>query len=145
MKPTPGAIIKGQFDILVNIGRIIKQNGPNPIKILSTLFRTDDLKWGNLVGVDKYGNRYYENNFYIWGQNRWVIYADHVGMNYDGSQVSPEWHGWLHYRTDLLPFNDPSRPNYKWMIDHKENMSGTKEAYMPYSTTKPKIEAWKPS
>lgn len=65
-------------------------------------------------------------------------------MDYDASQVPPEWFGWLHYKTDLLPHEDPSRPKYKWMIDHRENVSGTKEAYMPYSTTRPKIEAWKP-
>jgi NADH dehydrogenase (ubiquinone) 1 alpha subcomplex subunit 12 len=31
------------------------------------------------------------------------------------------------------------------MIDHIENKSGTQEAYMPYSTTKPKIQAWDPN
>ena len=39
---------------------------------------------------------------------------------------------------------DGSRPKYKWMVDHSENMSGTPGAYMPYSTTRPKIEAWDP-
>jgi len=31
------------------------------------------------------------------------------------------------------------------MIDHTENKSGTIEAYMPYSTTKSKIQAWDPN
>jgi hypothetical protein len=39
---------------------------------------------------------------------------------------------------------DPHRPKHPWMIDHTENLSGTEDAYMPYSTTKPKIEAWVP-
>jgi len=82
--------------------------------------------------------------FFI-GRNRWVIYADKVGLNYDASQVPPEWFGWLHYKTDLPPHKDPSRPKYKWMLDHQANMSGTEEAYMPYSTTKPKITPWQPS
>lgn len=83
--------------------------------------------------------------FYLLGRNRWVIYADHVNSWYDGSQVPAEWFGWLHYKTDLLPHQDPSRPKYKWMSDHRQNLSGTREAYVPYSTTKPKIEPWKPS
>lgn len=67
-----------------------------------------------------------------------------LGMDYDASQVPAEWYGWLHYKTDLLPSEDPSRPKYKWMMDHTENASGTPDQYMPYSTTKPKIEAWVP-
>lgn len=41
-------------------------------------------------------------------------------------------------------FQDPNRPKYKWFEDHTENMSGTNEQYVPYSTTRPKIEAWVP-
>lgn len=41
-------------------------------------------------------------------------------------------------------FKDPSRPKYHWMADHIENKSGTNDCYVPYSTTPPKIEAWKP-
>ena len=37
------------------------------------------------------------------GRNRWVNYADHVGLNYDASQIPSEWYGWLHYKTDLIP------------------------------------------
>lgn len=40
---------------------------------------------------------------------------------------------------------DGARPKYKWMVDHSENMSGTAGAYMPYTTTKSKIEAWVPN
>lgn len=67
-----------------------------------------------------------------------------LGMDYDGSQVSAEWYGWLHYKTDYLPTEDPNRPHYKWMLDHTPNMSGTPEQYMPYTTTKSKIQAWVP-
>jgi NADH:ubiquinone oxidoreductase subunit len=68
-----------------------------------TFFRTDDLKNGTVVGKDKYGNTYYENNRYFVGRNRWVIYNDNVYLDYDGSQVPAEWYGWLHYKTDLPP------------------------------------------
>uniref|UniRef100_A0A8J2RMF4 NADH dehydrogenase [ubiquinone] 1 alpha subcomplex subunit 12 n=1 Tax=Daphnia galeata TaxID=27404 RepID=A0A8J2RMF4_9CRUS len=122
---------------------ILKQNGG--IKgSLYTFYRTDELKNGTVVGKDKYGNTYYENNRYFVGRNRWVIYNDNVYMDYDGSQVPAEWYGWLHYKTDLPPTVKPP-VHYKWMIDHIENKSGTQEAYMPYSTTKPKIQAWDPN
>ncbi|KAJ8682079.1 hypothetical protein QAD02_017871 [Eretmocerus hayati] len=131
------------LDKLINFIRIIRHNG-GIIGSIKTLYRTDELKFGNLVGQDKYGNKYYENNMYFYGRNRWVMYNEKVGLNYDGSHVPAEWYGWLHYKTDLLPHRDPNRPKYKWMADHTPNLSGTNKAYMPYSTTKPKIHAWKP-
>jgi len=33
------------------------------------LFRTDELKQGELVGEDKYGNKYYRNDEHIMGQS----------------------------------------------------------------------------
>lgn len=45
--------------------------------------------------------------------------------------------------TDDTPVDKPPTMR-KWMIDHQENMTGTKECYVPYSTTGPKIESWKP-
>jgi NADH:ubiquinone oxidoreductase subunit len=66
-------------------------------------------------------------------------------VNYDATNVPVEWFGWLHYKTDLLPHEDPSRPKYKWMSEHTQNLSGTDDAYVPYSTTKSKIQAWKPN
>ncbi|XP_017785144.1 PREDICTED: probable NADH dehydrogenase [ubiquinone] 1 alpha subcomplex subunit 12 [Nicrophorus vespilloides] len=112
---------------------------------LYKLYRMDEVKIGKLVGTDKYGNKYFENPRFFYSRNRWVEYAPKYGMDYDGSQVPAEWYGWLHYKTDLLPMNDPSRPKYKWMADHTENRSGFPEQYTPYSTTTPKIEAWKPT
>lgn len=41
-------------------------------------------------------------------------------------------------------FKDPTRPKYPWMLPHKENMSGTPEQYVAYSTVPPKIQAWVP-
>ena len=35
--------------------------------LLKFVCRTDELKWGNLVGVDKFGNKYYENKLYFMG------------------------------------------------------------------------------
>ncbi|XP_053976541.1 probable NADH dehydrogenase [ubiquinone] 1 alpha subcomplex subunit 12 [Hylaeus volcanicus] len=131
------------LDKVVRFFQIIKDNG-GIFNSIRTLYRMDTLKSGTLVGVDKFGNKYYENNRYFYGTNRWVVYSDQYGMDYDGSQIPAEWFGWMHYKTDLLPHEDPTRPKYKWMAEHKVNLSGTDKAYMPYTTTPPKIEAWKP-
>ncbi|KAK9876298.1 hypothetical protein WA026_012596 [Henosepilachna vigintioctopunctata] len=131
------------LDKLAYLFRIMKENG-GIRSSLYKLYRMDDLKMGTLMGIDKCGNKYFENNRYFFGRNRWVEYAPKYGTDYDASQVPSEWYGWLHYKTDLTPDKDPSRPIYKWMSEPTENMSGFSGAYIPYSTTKPKIEAWVP-
>jgi NADH dehydrogenase (ubiquinone) 1 alpha subcomplex subunit 12 len=69
---------------------------------------------------------------------QWVI-----GIFINPSPIISRRHRWLHYMTDDTPVDVPP-PERKWRIDHIENLSGTKQEYVPYSTTKPKIEAWKP-
>jgi NADH dehydrogenase (ubiquinone) 1 alpha subcomplex subunit 12 len=133
------------IDKLRRLRQDVKQHGG----VGATLwkgYRMDSVKGGRLVGEDKYGNKYYENLYYFMGRSRWVEYAEWRNLEYDGSQVPAEWFGWLHYRTDAPPFADAVKlhAKYKWMLDHSENMSGTKDAYYPYSTTKEKIEAWDP-
>ncbi|CAG9861198.1 unnamed protein product [Phyllotreta striolata] len=108
------------------------------------VFRMDNLRPGKCVGFDQFGNKYFENRTYFIGRSRWVEYAPQYRLEYDASQVPPKWFGWLHYKTDYLPDSDPTRPNYKWMLEHTENLSGTPEQYMPYSTTRPKIIPWVP-
>lgn len=129
---------------LFSVFHIIKKTGGLKASLYK-LFRMDELKLGTLRGTDKYGNKYYENERFFYGRNRWIEYAPYYRLEYDGSQVPAEWFGWLHYKTDLIPDQDPSRPKYKWMLDHTENFSGTPRQYVPYSTTKQKIEPWKPS
>ncbi|KAL4706264.1 hypothetical protein ACJJTC_017431 [Scirpophaga incertulas] len=131
------------LDKVANLFNIIRQNG-GLRGVLYKLYRQDDIKDGVLVGEDKYGNKYFENPRFFYGRNRWVEYADRYHLNYDASQIPAEWYGWMHYKTDLPPHQDPSRPKYKWMLDHTENLSGTTGQYTPYSTTRPKIEAWVP-
>lgn len=113
------------LDRLGKIFQIIRQSGGIKNAYMK-MYRYDDLKIGTLVGTDKYGNRYYENPYYFYGRNRWVEYADHLNLEYDGSQIPADWYGWMHYKTDLPPTRDGSRPKYKWMADHSENLSGTK-------------------
>jgi len=39
---------------------------------LYKLYRMDNLRPGQCVGEDDYGNKYYENKSYFYGRNRWV-------------------------------------------------------------------------
>merc|ERR1719482_1836776 len=60
---------------------------------------------GTLVGTDYNGNKYFEDRNAPYGRTRWVEYPTPPGVwcieqRYDGSMVSPEWHGWLHYMHD---------------------------------------------
>ncbi|XP_065911727.1 NADH dehydrogenase [ubiquinone] 1 alpha subcomplex subunit 12-like isoform X2 [Dysidea avara] len=104
--------------------------------------RMRDLRIGELVGTDSVGNKYYQNNNYFFGRNRWVFYAKKRG-EYDASDVPAEWHGWLHYTTDDPPTLKPPTQR-KFLSEHIANKTGSNEAYVPYSTTRPKVQSWKP-
>ena len=179
------------LDKLQNLQKILQQNGGirgslyklyRSVKthkdcqnfvIFFPFFRQDDLKHGELVGEDRYGNKYFQNNTYFYGKkireittvtdyiacvlhsftsfsinlisgrNRWVEYNPNVGIEYDGSMIPAEWFGWMHYKTDEPP-TVKAPVKYKWMADHDANPSMTQKAYVPYSTTKPKVESWSP-
>jgi len=109
--------------------------------------RTDELKDGTLVGTDQYGNKYYENTYYFKCADRWVIYNDKGAYwDYDASMIPAEWFGWMHHKVDQPPTVKPP-VHYDWMKPHDGrgyNVSGTKDSYVPYSTMKPKIQAWVP-
>lgn len=136
-------IISGTFRPFINFIRIYRDlRGLLPTFL--HVFRYDDLKVANFMGRDENGNRYYENSYYFFPRNRWVIYANKYGFDYDGSYVTPMWHAWLHHQTDELPCNDCTMPQYCWMLPQTGNQTGTKHEYVPFSTTRPKIEAWKP-
>ena len=107
------------------------------------LLRECNVRTGQLIGEDKYGNKYYENKTYFMGRSRFVEYPYKGRLDFDGSQIPAEWHRWMHYMTDDPPSTHPPTPR-KFFIDHAKNPSGSKDAYIPYSTTTPKIEFWKP-
>ncbi|XP_059537956.1 NADH dehydrogenase [ubiquinone] 1 alpha subcomplex subunit 12 isoform X1 [Myotis daubentonii] len=140
---------------------------------LRMLFRANDVRVGTLVGEDKYGNKYYEDNKQFFGRHRWVIYTTEMnGRNtfwdVDGSMVPPEWlfhlglvaqlflifydlgtfenyrHRWLHCMTDDPPTTKPPTARKFIWTNHKFNLSGTSEQYVPYSTTRKKIQEWVP-
>lgn len=135
------------LDKFRNLNRIIKQN--NGIwGSLKMLYRMDDVKDGELIGIDRNGNKYYQNNRYFVGRSRWIVYSNKYGLDYDSTHIDPEWHPWLHYQTDKPPsqaLKDGDLPKYKWIIDPSENKTGTKQQYYPYSTPQSKIQSWIPS
>lgn len=75
------------------------------------------------VGEDARGNKYYLSKD---GRRRWVIFPGET----EASEISAEWHGWLHHTFDELPSEQPL-PRKTWEKPHRENMTGTTRAYHP--------------
>ncbi len=92
------------------------------------------------VGVDEFGNEYFQNN----QGKRFVVYH---GIS-EPSKVPAEWHGWLHYSTDVAPVNINTH-RYSWQKIHLPNLTGTKNAHSPKKncgkTTSAEYEAWNPN
>ena len=90
--------------------------------ILRTLLK------GGYVGTDELGNKYYKGKARkgTTRERRWVMYKDRT----EASLVPPEWHGWLHHQTDVLP-QSGSRHRKEWQKPHLPNMTGTSAAYFP--------------
>ncbi len=81
------------------------------------------------VGTDGYGNTYHEakarKNYKQ--TRRWVMYKGEP----EPSNVPPEWHGWLHHQTDIVPNGKSEsyrRPRQK---PPEGNMTGTSHACLP--------------
>ena len=93
-----------------------------------------------LIAVDKYGNRYYQN-----GSKRWVNYK---GMK-DSSKIQPEYFLWLHNSVNKIE----EEQKYKWEKDRTINLTGTMGAYLPdghvlknpFVTRKKDYIPWNPS
>jgi len=79
------------------------------------------LATGNLVGQDKFGNKYYSNKY----GKRWVIYNNNI----ESSKIPPEWHAWIHFTSKSVPIN--SNKKYSWQKEHQENLTGTINAHKP--------------
>lgn len=84
---------------------------------------------GKRIGIDQLGNKYYEAAP-IKGykrMRRWVMYKGAT----EASNVPPEWHGWLHHQSDVVPSEDALSYRKDWQKPHKPNMTGTNQAYRP--------------
>ncbi|KAL7268141.1 hypothetical protein RUND412_009245 [Rhizina undulata] len=102
-----------------------------------------DIKAGTLIGTDRFGNKYYENkDEELPLRTKWVEYKEH---EFEPSHIEPGWHAWLHYMVDKPPGIEPVLQHERrpWETpQHIPNLTFTRGAYKPYSTTKPKISAW---
>lgn len=126
-----------------NFSKIVKHNGGIKGTFLQ-LVRNDEIKHGELVGEDAHGNKYYQNNEYFFLRNRWVIFPDNRGYDFDATNISPEWHRWMHHGTDKPPSTHP-RQWERWQTDEDPTTrTATPMKYVPYTTTEPKIEPWTP-
>ena len=107
----------------------------------------NDTKRGWLVGIDDFGNKYYETDApeEIHLRTRWVGYSQ---WNQDMSQVEPGWHYWLGYGTNTPPnalIGDAKTTRaYPLPAHHKPNLTNTPGAYVCYNTAKPKFKSWTP-
>ncbi|KAH9727977.1 hypothetical protein WN944_016287 [Citrus x changshan-huyou] len=84
-----------------------------------------------LVGVDKFGNKYYQKLDEQFGRHRWVEYAEK--SRYNASQVPPEWHGWLHCMTDHTGDELLMLKPKRYGLEHRENLSGEGEEFIYHS------------
>ena len=81
------------------------------------------------VGDDSYGNKYYSakpRKGYK-RERRWVIYNGAP----EATKIPPEWHGWMHHQTDILPNSKEKSFRRPWQKPHQPNMTGTTGAYRP--------------
>lgn len=81
------------------------------------------------VGTDTLGNVYYtaKPRKGYKRERRWVIYN---GVP-EASNVPPEWHGWLHHQTDVVPAQAEKSYRRPWQKPHVPNLTGTVQAYRP--------------
>lgn len=79
--------------------------------------------YGEKVGEDDQGNIYYQT---AGGKRRWVIYNGES----EASRIGPDWHGWMHFTYDEPPTKAPLA-HREWEKPHRENETGTVEAYRP--------------
>lgn len=101
---------------------------------------------GEEVGGDSEGNRYFRKTGKR-AERRWVIYN---GSN-EASRVPPEWHGWLHKTSDILPADSPIARKI-WEQPHIANRTGTPDAWVrpgtlaggPRAKATGDYEAWRP-
>ena len=99
---------------------------------LKTLF------FGKYVGVDGYGNKYYQSK----KNERWVVYA----KNIEATKITSEWYLWIHHTIDKIP-DSGDKKKYSWQKKHLENQTGTSNSYKPVkirkNEVKKKYETWK--
>lgn len=81
------------------------------------------------IGVDGMGNTYFEASPRKGYKRprRWVLYKGYP----EATKIPPEWHGWIHFQTNVVPSNDHASHRQSWQKPHRENATGTTLAYRP--------------
>lgn len=105
-----------------------------------------------LVGVDQFGNKYFEKKDAQLNRDRWVVYNNSGDFrSQEPSTVPPEWHGWLHAITDECPANSQNLKRPIYAIESKANPTMTSNHYLPkgswenpHQRSWRKYEAWQP-
>ncbi|CAK3837785.1 NADH dehydrogenase [ubiquinone] 1 alpha subcomplex subunit N7BM [Lecanosticta acicola] len=109
------------------------------------LHNTGDTKRGTLRGIDRWGNKYFENlEEELPLRSRWVDYKSH---EFDPSQIEPGWHAWISYMVDKPPSEDTllQRSIRPWEpTEHKPVLTATRSAFKTFNTTKNKYTPWTP-
>ena len=125
-----------------------------------SLTSAGDTKYGRLIGTDRAGNKYFENNEELPLRTRWVEYAKH---DYDAAHIEPGWHLWISYGVDKPPTEDALlKPGTRHFEPTKAipNYTQSRGAFKTYNTcvrcesmgggmltfprAKSKITAWEP-
>lgn len=92
------------------------------------------------VGFDEFGNEYFQNK----EGKRFVVYNGIV----EASKIPAEWHGWMHYSTNIIPTKIDTH-KFSWQKIHIPNLTGTINAYSPTKSktknTNSEYEPWKPN
>ncbi|MCS0501794.1 NADH:ubiquinone oxidoreductase subunit NDUFA12 [Ancylobacter mangrovi] len=100
---------------------------------MGTRFHT--WRYGELVGEDEFGNRYYRAKGgkidpTLGFQRRWVIFNGPA----EATAIPPGWHAWMHQRSDVPPSEENYVPR-EWQKPHRPNPTGTPAAYRPPGST----------
>ena len=100
--------------------------------------RIKTIFFGKFVGVDEFGNKYYQNK----KGKRWVIYSGEI----DASKIPIEWYSWMHFMSNKIE-EKHQLEKFDWQKPHKPNLTGTESAYYPNKNTKDEIKkkykSWK--
>ena len=99
--------------------------------------RINTILFGKVVGVDQFGNKYYESK----SGKRWVIYNGEV----EATKIPNEWYSWIHSINNKIE-NLHELKKYKWQKEHLPNQTGLESSYNPRknkNAVKKKYSSWK--
>ncbi|KAM0204980.1 hypothetical protein ACHAQI_009658 [Fusarium lateritium] len=96
--------------------------------------KASDTKAGRLIGTDRAGNKFFENNEELPLRTRWVEYAKH---DYDAAHIEPGWHAWMSYSVQKPPTEDALlNPGLRAFEPSRAlpNFTQTRGAFKTYNT-----------